>query len=534
MIIELKQWDKADACDIEECVVTYLGGRDRVVPHPSVQACHYRQYLMDSQTVYYEPDPPVGLSACSYLHNLGYDPSSPLHDKKFEAVLSDCPMFAGNQAEELASYLRERVSESGGDEVLQRVLESKYRASKKLLDHVSEIIQGNNVYTLLDEQIVVYNTILGHARRGFHGPKKAVILVKGGPGTGKSLIAVNVMATLAKEHFAVQHATGSKAFTENLRREVGRRAASQFKYFNSFVNAEDGALDVLICDEAHRIRESSNNRFTPKSDRSDRDQVGEIVDAAKVAVFLIDDHQVVRPGEIGSSELVRRAAENAKATLVEEELQTQFRCAGSEAFVSWVDNTLGIRETRDEVFEASDAFEFRVLQSPEELAAAIEARAHEGYTGRLVAGFCWPWSDPKPDGTLVDDVAIGTFHRPWNARPQAGRLANGIPQSSFWAADPNGLSQIGCIYTAQGFEFDYVGVIFGKDLAYSKATGEWVGRKEFSRDSFVTKRAKESFVNYVRNTYRVLLTRGMKGCYVYFMDVETEEFVRGRLSNGRY
>ena len=124
------------------------------------------------------------------------------------------------------------------------------------------------------------------------------------------------------------------------------------------------------------------------------------------------------------------------------------------------------------------------------------------------------------------------FHRPWNARPEAGRLAKGIPKSSFWAADPNGLSQIGCIYTAQGFEFDYVGVIFGKDLAYSKVTGEWVGRKEYSQDSVVAKRAKESFVHYVRNTYRVLLTRGMKGCYVYFMDVETEEFVRSRLATG--
>ncbi len=147
---------------------------------------------------------------------------------------------------------------------------------------------------------MVYNTILGHARKGYHSPKKAVVLVKGGPGTGKSLIAVNVMATLAKESFVVQHATGSRAFTENLRREVGRRAASQFKYFNSFVHAEDNALDVVICDEAHRIRESSNDRFTPKSDRSDRYQINEIVDAAKVAVFLIHDHQVVRPGEIGS------------------------------------------------------------------------------------------------------------------------------------------------------------------------------------------------------------------------------------------
>ncbi len=140
VIIELKQWDKAEASDVEECVITYLGGRDPMTSSLSsgepLSAIPHRQpdrlHESDSQWAFQRAVISIILA----------DPQSPLHAKKFEAVLSDCPMFAGNQAEELASYLRDRVSKDGGDEVLQRVLQSKYRASKKLLDHVAEVIQG--------------------------------------------------------------------------------------------------------------------------------------------------------------------------------------------------------------------------------------------------------------------------------------------------------------------------------------------------------------------------------------------------------
>jgi DUF2075 family protein len=253
--------------------------------------------------------------------------------------------------------------------------------------------------------------------------------------------------------------------------------------------------------------------------------VDEIIDAAKVSVFLIDDKQVVRPEEIGSSDMIRRASAKFNAQLVEERLQTQFRCAGSEAFVNWVDGWLELGESSPTVFESTDLFEFKIVDSPEALDKLIRSKISEGYSARLTAGFCWPWSAPKADGSLIDDVVIGNFSHPWNAKPDAGKLAKDIPQASFWASDPNGATQVGCIYTAQGFEFDYVGVIFGLDLLRDANSGTWSGDPKASFDTAVKARAKDRFVDFARNAYRVLVTRGMKGCFVYFQDDITREYV---------
>src|SRR5439155_3766164 len=246
---------------------------------------------------------------------------------------------------------------------------------------------------------------------------------------------------------------------------------------------------------------------------------------------FVDDRQVVRPGEIGSVVYIRDAAEDTGCRLFEYELEAQFRCAGSEGFVNWVENTLEIARTANVLWDPKDPFEFRIMSSPDELEAAIRPRAAVGHSARMTAGFCWRWSDPLDGGGLVNDVVMGDYARPWNARPEARRLARGIPKGLLWAHDPRGIEQIGCVYTAQGFEFDYVGVIWGRDLTYDLDRQEWVGHPAQSYDT-VVKRAKGQFVDLVKNTYRVLLTRGLKGCFVYFADKDTERFVRSRIESG--
>lgn len=500
--------------------------------HPSVQARNYHQYLSDMHPAFYEGDAPIHLDSCSYLHNLTYDLASPLYAAKFTNLLRDHPMFVKQQAAEFATYLVDRVGGSGGVDLLSRIDPTRSRPSRKLLEHVASVIKGKSDYTLLDEQIVAYNKILFEARKGFQAPEKSVVIIEGGPGTGKSLIAINVMATLAELGYNTQHATGSKAFTENLRKAVGTRAGAVFKYFNSFSTAEHNLVDVILCDEAHRIRTTSNNRYTRRDQRSAREQVDELIEVSKVAVFFIDDRQVVRPEEIGSSELIRSAASRYGARLVEERLHTQFRCAGSAAFVSWIDGVLQLPNAPESVFEPSDAFEFKIVDTVEELDSSIREKVIIGQSARIVAGFCWPWSDPLPNGTLVDDVVIGSFKRPWNAKPEAGRLAKGIPKAAYWSTDAGGAEQIGCVYTAQGFEFDYVGVIVGRDLSFDVTSGRWKGNSSESRDSALTRRAKEKFTDYARNVYRVLLTRGMRGCLVYFQDRSARERFQSLLSKG--
>lgn len=303
----------------------------------------------------------------------------------------------------------------------------------------------------------------------------------------------------------------------------------QVKYFNGYQEAQRDDIDVMICDEAHRIRITSNNRFTPAARRSTKPQIAELLHASKVGVFFVDDRQVVKPDEIGSSAYIKDAAIVAGANVQEFELEAQFRCGGNAGFINWVNNTLELERTANVLFNESEEYEIRIASSPEELESWIRNRVTEGKTARLTAGFCWPWSKPRLDGTLIDDVIIGDFTRPWNARPEAGKLAEGIPPAPLWAYAPGGIDQIGCIYTAQGFEFDYVGVIFGQDLVYRPGQ-RWIGQKEESSDSEV-KKSKDGFVELVKNTYRVLLTRGIKGCYVYFQDKDTENFFRSRIES---
>jgi hypothetical protein len=237
----------------------------------------------------------------------------------------------------------------------------------------------------------------------------------------------------------------------------------------------------------------------------------------------------VRPTEIGSTKYIKQHARAADSNLLEFELEVQFRCGGSAGFVNWVDNTLGIERTANVLWTGAAAFDFKILPTPAAVEKAIRAKVADGITGRIAAGFCWKWStDPDESGALVNDIVIDDWRKPWNARPDSVGLAEGIPRASLWATEPGGLEQVGCIYTAQGFEFDYIGVIWGKDLVYDLDQQTWVGNSKESCDGEV-KRSGDAFLDLVKNTYRVLLTRGMKGCYVCFLDQSTERFVRSRI-----
>lgn len=325
------------------------------------------------------------------------------------------------------------------------------------------MVKGNSQYVLLDEQLIVYDRVLQAATDGVGGKKKNVVIVKGGPGTGKSVIAMNLLGDLSARGLNAHYVTGSKAFTTTVREIVGSRASQQIKYFNGYANAGYNDIDVMVCDEAHRIRKTSNSRFTPRAKRSDGPQLGELINASKTAVFFIDDDQVVRPGEIGSADYIRTFAEQTSCSIFDYELEAQFRCAGSDAFVNWINNTLQIKRTANVLWNNDDrTFDFQIYPSPKALEAAIREKSEREFTARMTAGFCWKWSDPLTDGSLVDDVVIGDYARPWNAKSDAGHLAPGIPKESLWAYQSGGISQIGCIYTAQGFEFDYVGVIVGR------------------------------------------------------------------------
>lgn len=528
VIVELKQWERCEV-GASDKVVTWVGGGNREVLHPSVQVGQYKTYLEENQTVFYESSP-ITLNACTYLHNYTIKRDDPIVSPQFTDTLLRYPLFSLSDVKPMSSYLQKRLVDGNGIAVLERIQKSKYGPSKKLLQQIAKVIKENQRYVLLDNQLIAFDKVMNLVRYGLHNKKKSVVIVKGGPGTGKSVIAINLLAELSKLGYNAQYATGSKAFTETLRKTIGKGGFDQVKYFNSYMSAEPNMIDILVADESHRIRVSSNNMYTPRAKRTNLPQVEELIAVSKVPVFFIDDRQNVRPGEIGSSTYIRENAERLGCTVHDYQLDIQFRCQGSDTFVQWINNTLGIQKTAEKVWDSKNTeFDFQIVDSPHELYRKIkEKNDKEPNSARLVAGFCWPWSQPKEDGTLEKDVVIGDFAMTWEGKMTGRKLAPSVPPASLWPYDPRAVDQIGSIYTIQGFEFDYVGVIIGKDLIYNFSTNQWEGHPENSSDATV-KRDKAKFLDMVKNTYRVLLSRALKGCYVYFVDKETEKFVRTRI-----
>jgi uncharacterized protein len=526
-IIELKQWDRCDETFEPNEVLTEVGRGRRVVLHPSVQVAGYEQYLRDAHSAFYG-SAPIELGSSAYLHNFRRASAGPLFSEKFADVIATHPLYLSEDFDSLVGHLSARLGGGHGLPILKRIEDAPLRPSRKLMSHVAEMIRGVPIYRLLDEQQVAFDTIVSACSRNPTSSGRRAIIVKGGPGTGKSVIALNLMAKFLDSGMNARYATGSKAFTETLHRVLGSRAAVQFDWTHSYSQSQPNSVDLIVVDEAHRIRAKTTLRYLPKSKQSGLPQVQEIMRAARVSAYFVDDLQGIRPNEVGSSTYIRQNAELLSIPVTEIQLESQFRCKGADQFVRWVDSLLGFDPEASQKYVPSSEFTLEILDSPVALASRIRKASDDGKSARIVAGFCWDWSDPLPDGSLRDDVRVADFHMPWNAKPGRGRLGKGIPKASLWGTLPGGIDQVGCVYTAQGFEFDCVGVIVGPDLGVVADGLKLAGRPTESADPGLPKSQSESEM-LIRRAYRVLFTRAMEGCFVYFTDPATREFVQSRL-----
>ena len=525
VLVELKQWTDADLFEDDEELVLVPGYGAHPVLHPVAQVRTYCQYLVDFVPgLASTPDRVTGVA---YLHNAtehGVADLRDLHEDSFGSL------FTGERRSEFHDFLRSHLDPSRmGAPAADELLAMRTGPSRQLLAVAAEEIQSREMFTLIAEQRTAYRAVMHAVERAHAADRKRVIVVTGGPGSGKSVIALSLVGELARQGKAVVHATGSRSFTQTLRKVAARRSPRTrdlFKYFNSFMEGAPNSLDVVVCDEAHRIRETSVNLYTKAALRTGRPQIEELVDIARVPVFLLDEHQVVRPGELGSLAELTAYAEVRGLDIQHVSLDEQFRCGGSDSYIQWVQRLLGLLPGGPEQWQGDPAFEVRAVDSPAELSGGLEARRAEGFGARMTAGFCWPWSDPRSDGSLVGDVVIGEWSRPWNLK--GDRSVGGAPPSALWATDPAGFDQVGCIYTAQGFEYDWNGVIIGPDLVVRD--GEWVARRSENKDpdfKSAKKVSDDEFGALVRNVYKVLLTRGMIGTLIYSTDAETREFLRG-------
>jgi DUF2075 family protein len=523
VVIELKQWSYATRYEDSDTLVDVEHAAGARL-HPGIQVGDYCQYLIDF----------LGLLAgdgntvrgAAYLHNADDRDIAELLERP---ATEQSRIFTKQRRGDFLAYLRSSLDAGRpGAAAADRFLNSTVRPSRHLLTYAARELKERSHFTLLDEQRVAYEMVLHAVERARAADHKSVVVVSGGPGSGKSVIALSLLGELARQGRSALHATGSKSFTQTLRRYAGKgspRLKNMFLYFNSFMTADRNGIDVLICDEAHRIRETSVNRFTRAAQRQGaRAQLEELLAAARVPVFLLDEHQVVKPGELGNVDVITAYAKRLKLEVNVVSLHDQFRCGGSEAYERWVLSLLGLGGREPAVWEGDGRFALRVAETPEEMESFLASKQSAGETARMTAGYCWPWSDPRPDGTLVHDVQVGAWSRPWNVK--SDRSVGNAPGSPFWATDPTGFGQVGCVYTAQGFEYEWSGVIIGPDLV--ARNGRLVTeRDEFKDPNFRSRKSVSDAEadRLIRNTYKVLMTRGMRGTVLYAADPETRAFL---------
>lgn len=515
IIIELKQWKEAKETKKDGIVFTTFFGE---TPHPSYQAYSYKLFLKDFNESIYKSS--IQAYSCAYLHNYAKKSPEPLKDDLYSSITKDSPVYFKDDQLELEEFIRIYVGKGKGEDILYKIESGNIKPSKKLINHVSGLFNGNQEFVLLDQQKVAFEMAKEIA---LNAKNKTVLVINGGPGTGKSVISMNLLGSLLKKKntlFVAPNSSFREVMLHKLTKDIGKkRVLHLLKGSSAFYGTKQNTFDVLIVDEAHRLK--NGNAFMYKG----MNQVEDIIKAAKVSIFFIDEKQVIRPDDIGTLDEIIRLSDLYKAEIHKVNLTAQFRCSGADGYTNWVDDVLHLENTGNYDGWDKKDFEFKIFSDPNKLKAAISEKSKDGFDARILAGYAWDWTsadEGNPDGE-VEDVLIPEFDfgMPWNSRKL----------STTWAIDKEGIDQVGCVHTSQGLEFDYVGVIIGNDLKFNNDTKDyftnWNDYKDKKGKQGLKKDPKE-INKLVKNIYRVLLTRGMKGCYIYCVNKDVEKYLRSR------
>lgn len=529
IIIELKQWTHADAVlDKDGIVSTVTGKALREVPHPSYQAWSYASLINSYNQDVYNRN--VGLHPCAFLHNYDLTEGDPINSEQYKCYIDVAPMFGSKDFEKLRNFIKKYITEGDDKEGLYIIENGKIKPSKMLQDSFSSVLKGNKEFVLIDNQKVIYEEALRIGVNSHLEGKKNVLIVEGGPGTGKSVLAINLLKQFLNRGFNSFYVTKNSAprevFKAKLKIDKMSGLNNLFKGSGSFYDCESNSFDVLIVDEAHRLNKKSG-RFSNLGEN----QIKEIINASKFSIFFIDENQRVTLKDIGSIAEIKKYANYYDAGIYIMELKSQFRCDGSDGYLAWLDNTLEIRETAN--YDLDDKYDFKVFDNPNELRKAIIEKNKINNKSRLVAGYCWNWISNGKNKSDIYDIEIPEYDlgMSWN-----------LEKSKTWAIDEASVNEVGCIHTCQGLEFDYVGVIIGDDLRYENNHIVTDYKKRAKTDQSlkgINKIAKEDGYEeaekiadtIIKNTYKTLMTRGMKGCYVYCTNKELEEYLKEKINN---
>ena len=531
VIVELKQWDKVT--EIKEMdgiykVNTYTGGGLRDVNHPSYQAMTYANLIKDyNESVQLKN---INVVPCAYLHNYYFEDDDTLLSNNYKEYTDKAPLFGHNDVIKLRNFIKKYIEDGDDGDILYEIDHGKIRPSKMLQDSLKNMLKGNKEFYMIDNQKIVYEYALKNAIDTVSANDKNVMIVRGGPGTGKSVLAVNLLVELNNRNmtcfYVTKNAAPRSVYSSKLRGDYTQTYINHlFQGSGSFIDEERNKLDCLVVDEAHRLNAKSG-MFQNKGEN----QIKEIINASKFSIFFIDENQKVTLKDIGSEDLIKRFAKEQGAGIYTFDLDSQFRCNGSDGYIAWLDRVLEIKNTANLDIDGFD-YDFRVLDNPNEVRRLIEEKNKTNNKSRIVAGYCWNWISEGKNNSDVHDIEIPeyNFGMSWN-----------LGNSSTWAIDSESINEVGCIHTCQGLEFDYVGVIIGNDLRYENGHIVTDYTKRANTDTSlngIKKIAKEQGKevankiadNIIKNTYRTLMTRGMKGCYVYCTDKKLQKYLKNKV-----
>lgn len=528
IIIELKQWGEVSATSRDAVVESFVGGAKRELLHPSYQAWSYAALLRDfNETIQTES---IELRPCAYLHNC--DDGEEIKSDHYKQHLEKAPLFLRHDIDKLTAFLKKYVKYGDNSKLLYRIDNGRLKPSKNLADHLTSLLQGNQEFKLIDDQKIVYERALELAAESRVGKKK-VLIIEGGPGTGKSVVAINLLVEATRRellaHYITRNAAPREVYQAMLTGTFTKtHIGNLFKGPAIYRDAAPNSMDFLVVDEAHRLNEQGG--FYGNQGEN---QIMEVIRTARCAVFFLDESQQVTLKDIGEKQEIRKWADRCGADIYEYELASQFRCNGSNGYLAWIDNTLQIKETANETLEGID-YDFRVFDSPNEMFEEIRRKNIIANKARVVAGYCWDWKGKKDPN--VKDVVIPehSFARKWNLD------ADG----PLWILQPESINEVGCVHTCQGLELDYVGVIIGPDLVIRDGLIKTDAAKRSSQDRTIRgykKMLKEDEITtrsrldrIIKNTYKTLMTRGQKGCFIFCVDKETNEYFHSMTQDVSY
>ncbi|WJY28056.1 DUF2075 domain-containing protein [Sporosarcina trichiuri] len=527
VIVELKQWEEVEKIPTRDAVVrTYVGGGKRELVHPSYQAWSYAALIEDfNENVQTQQ---ISLKPCAYLHNYRKTEQDPLTDPHYEFHIERAPVFTKGEIQKLRAFIKNYIRKGDQNRLIYQIENGKIRPSKSLQDTLNAMLQGNEEFVMIDDQKVFYEEALQLALESVRTRTKQVMVVEGGPGTGKSVLAINLLVNLIGNDKTAMYVTKNAAprniYSTKLKKDFKKSHIDNlFKGSGSFTESATNEFDVLIVDEAHRLNEKSG-MFQNKGEN----QVKELINASQFTIFFIDENQKVTLSDIGSTETIEKYAKEYNAQVIKRQLVSQFRCDGSDGYIAWLDDVLGIRHTANANDLGMD-YDFRVYDDPNAMLADVEKLNERNNKSRMMAGYCWEW--PKKNRLDVEHLDITLpehdFGISWNIE-------------NTWAIENSSVREAGCIHTAQGLEFDYVGVLVGDDLRMengklitdhtkrAKTDQSLKGIKKIAKED--PDRARQLADPLIRNTYRTLMTRGQKGCFVYCTDPELQSHLKERLA----